>query len=185
MPIFTICQKIGGYKRCFFLSVRRKTNNRLTLFRKCFICGKDIVTTADTPFIRQIANVNGKKQATVYFCSESCKRKSYKHLFDVKADKRRREREAKREKKKKNRRYYFSHAEEIKAKKRSEYSKNREKYLLDQKYNRQKRKINEGECFFFFFTKLKTSAAFPMLLYMDLTKASKERSTPCQPMCQS
>ena len=91
MPTFTICQKIGGYKRCFCLSVRRKTNNRLTLFRKCFICGKDIVTTADTPFIRQIANVNGKKQATVYFCSESCKRKSYKHLFDGNADKRRKE----------------------------------------------------------------------------------------------
>ena len=57
------------------MSVRRKTSNRLTLFRKCFICGKDIVTTADTPFVRQIANVNGKKQATVYFCSESCKQK--------------------------------------------------------------------------------------------------------------
>lgn len=147
MPIFTICQKIGEYKRCFCLSVRRKTNNRLTLFRKCFICGKDIVTTADTPFIRQMANVNGKKQATVYFCSESCKRKSYKHLFDGNADKRRKEREEKRDVKEKNRRYYFSHAEEIKAKKRSEYSKNREKYLLDQKYSRQKRKINEGECF--------------------------------------
>ena len=94
-----------------------------------------------------MANVNGKKQATVYFCSESCKRKSYKHLFDGNADKRRKEREEKRDIKEKNRRYYLSHAEEIKAKKRDEYSKNREKYLLDQKYSRQKRKINEGECF--------------------------------------
>lgn len=89
------------------MSVRRKTNNRLTLFRKCFICGKDIVTTADTPFIRQIANVNGKKQATVYFCSESCKRKSYKHLFDGNADKRRREREEKRDVKEKKQTILF------------------------------------------------------------------------------
>ena len=59
--------------------------SRKTLFRDCFICGKHFSTTADTPFVRQVTNVNGKKQATVYFCSEACKRKSYKHLFDGKA----------------------------------------------------------------------------------------------------
>ena len=32
------------------MSVRRQTANRLTLFRTC---GKQIVTTADTPWVRQ------------------------------------------------------------------------------------------------------------------------------------
>lgn len=31
------------------MSVRRQTANRLTLFRTCGTCGKQIVTTADTP----------------------------------------------------------------------------------------------------------------------------------------
>ena len=30
------------------MSVRRQTANRLTLFRTCGTCGKQIVTTADT-----------------------------------------------------------------------------------------------------------------------------------------
>ena len=81
------------------MSVRRKTNNRMTLFRDCFICGKRFSTTADTPFVRQVTNVKGKKQATVYFCSATCKAKSYKHLFDGKADERRKEREKKGQKK--------------------------------------------------------------------------------------
>lgn len=34
------------------MSVRRKTTNRLTLFRSCATCGREIVTTADTPFMR-------------------------------------------------------------------------------------------------------------------------------------
>lgn len=129
------------------MSIRKKTNNRKTLFRDCFICGKHFSTTADTPFVRQITNVNGKKQATVYFCSESCKNKSYKHLFDGNAEKRRKEREYKRDIKEKNRKYYFLHSEEIKAKKRDEYYKNRESYLLDQKYNRQKRELIKEDRF--------------------------------------
>ena len=79
--------------------------SRKTLFRDCFICGKHFSTTADTPFVRQVTNVNGKKQATVYFCSEGCKRKSYKHIFDGKADQRRKEREEKRDVREKNRKY--------------------------------------------------------------------------------
>ena len=58
------------------MSVRRKTNNRLTLFRKCFICGKDIVTTADTPFIRQIANVNGKNRRPSIFARKVASEKA-------------------------------------------------------------------------------------------------------------
>lgn len=47
------------------------------------------------PLMRQMTNIGGKKQKTVFFCSEGCKRASYKHLFDGKADERRKEREAK------------------------------------------------------------------------------------------
>ena len=91
--------------------------------------------------------MNGKKQATVYFCSEGCKKSSYKHIgwFDGKADIRREEREAKRDIKEKNRRYYLAHAEEIKAKKRKQYQENREEYLLNQKYSREKRKLLERD----------------------------------------
>ena len=123
------------------MSIRRKTVNRKTLYRDCFICGKHFSTTSDTPFMRQITNVNGKKQATVYFCSESCKKKSYKHLFDGKADDRRKERESKRDVKEKNHQYYMKHAEDIKAKKRLYYAENKEEVLLNQKYNREKRKL--------------------------------------------
>lgn len=64
------------------MAVRRRTENRHMLIREYYMCGKIINTTASSPFMRQIANVNGKKQAIVYFCSESCKNKSYKHKFD-------------------------------------------------------------------------------------------------------
>lgn len=37
------------------MSVRRQTANRLTLFRTCGTCGKQIVTTADTPGVCQAA----------------------------------------------------------------------------------------------------------------------------------
>lgn len=53
------------------MSVRRQTANRLTLFRTCGTCGKQIVTTADTPWVRQVER-DGKRQATTYFCSEGC-----------------------------------------------------------------------------------------------------------------
>ena len=36
------------------MSVRRQTANRLTLFHTCGTCGKQIVTTADTPWVRQV-----------------------------------------------------------------------------------------------------------------------------------
>ena len=72
------------------MSVRRQTANRLTLFRTCGTCGKQIVTTADTPWVRQVER-DGKRQATTYFCSEGCFAASYKHVgwFDGKAEERR------------------------------------------------------------------------------------------------
>ena len=130
------------------MSVRKPGSmSRKTLFRDCFICGKHFSTTADTPFVRQITNVNGKKQATVYFCSESCKKKSYKHLFDGKCDERRRERESKRDVTEKNRKYYLKNSEEIRRKRMEKYYENREEELLTQKYNRKKRKLLMDECF--------------------------------------
>ena len=88
------------------MAVRRNTTNRLTLYRTCHTCGKSIVTTADTPFVRQIL-VEGK-QRTCYFCSEACKRASYKYSgwWDGLADARRKAREAARDVREKNRRYY-------------------------------------------------------------------------------
>lgn len=101
------------------MSVRRNTTNRLTLFRTCGTCGHSIVTSADTPWVRQVER-DGKKQATTYFCCEGCFAASYKHigLFDGKAQERRRAREAARDNRERNRRYYAAHAEEIRAKKR-------------------------------------------------------------------
>lgn len=130
------------------MSVRKPgAMSRKTLFRDCFICGKHFSTTADTPFVRQITNVNGKKQATVYFCSASCKKKSYKHLFDGKYDERRMEREPKRDVTEKNRKYYLKNSEEIRRKRMEKYYENREEELLTQKYNRKKRKLLMDECF--------------------------------------
>ena len=116
----------------------------MTLFRNCFICGKHIVTTADTPFVRQITNVNGKKQATVYFCSASCKAKSYKHIFDGKADDRRKDKEEKRSKEK-NKKYYMAHAEKEKRRQKEKYWKNVEQSRLDLNYQRKKRKLLSGD----------------------------------------
>lgn len=101
------------------MSVRRNTTNRLTLFRTCGTCGRSIVTTADTPWVRQVER-DGKKQATTYFCCEGCFAASYKHIgfFGGKAQERRRAREAARDNRERNRRYYAAHAEEIRAKKR-------------------------------------------------------------------
>lgn len=124
------------------MSVRRSdAMSRKTLFRDCFICGKHFSTTADTPFVRQVTNVNGKKQATVYFCSDGCKRKSYKHLFDGNADQRRREREARRDVKEKNHRYYLENADKIKENRRRYYYEKRDECIKSAKYQREKRKL--------------------------------------------
>jgi len=87
------------------MSVRRNTSNRLSLIRTCHTCGKTFRTTAASPFMRQMYNVDGKKQKTCYFCSQTCKQASYKHLFDGKAEERRRQKDANRDVSAKNRRY--------------------------------------------------------------------------------
>ena len=80
------------------MSTKRKVvDKRLTLFRTCGVCGKSFVTTADTPWVRQVPR-DGKRQATTYYCSTTCYQASYKYKgwYDGKTEERRREREKKR-----------------------------------------------------------------------------------------
>ena len=104
------------------MSVRRQTANRLTLFRTCGTCGKQIVTTADTPWVRQVER-DGKRQATTYFCSEGCFAASYKHIgwFDGKAEERRKLKDRNRDPEKERARhqaYQQAHREELREKAR-------------------------------------------------------------------
>ena len=123
------------------MSIRRPdTKYHRYLLRTCETCGKTFWTSAGSPFARQMPK-DGKKQATVYFCSESCKKASYKHLFDGKAAQRRKEREAKRNIKEKNRRYYERHAEQLRERKREQYWADPERARKDNAYQRKKRKL--------------------------------------------
>lgn len=124
------------------MSVRRNTTNRLTLYRTCGTCGRQIVTTADTPWVRQVER-DGKKQATTYFCSEKCFAASYKHIgwYDGKAEERRKLKEARRDWKTKNRKYREAHAEELREKARLRRLDNPGMDAADSAYNRKKRKL--------------------------------------------
>lgn len=128
------------------MSVRKQTANRLTLYRTCGTCGKNIVTTADTPWVRQVER-DGKKQATTYFCCEKCFAASYKHIgwYDGKAEERRREKEARRDWKAKNRHYYAAHAEERREKARLRRLANPGLAAADSAYARRKRKLLAAE----------------------------------------
>lgn len=131
------------------MSVRRNTTNRLTLYRTCGTCGKQIVTTADTPWVRQVER-DGKKQATTYFCSEKCYAASYKHIgwYDGKAEERRRLKDRNRDPEKeraRNRRYHQMHREA-----RREYARQRRlanpgMAAADNAYSRRKRKLLAAE----------------------------------------
>lgn len=110
------------------------------------MCGKNIITTADTPFVRQLPNVNGKKQATVYFCSEHCKESTYKHHFDGLAWKRKELRDQTRNIKEKNYKYYHEHEEDLRERRKIQY------YLMSQDerdkenaYRRLRHSINREE----------------------------------------
>lgn len=105
-----------------------------------------VVTTAASPFMRQIER-DGKRQAITYFCSESCKNASYKHIgwYDGKVEERRKEREKNRDVREKNRRYYAAHAEEIKAKKREYYAAHPGLAAENSRYCRAKKKLLDLE----------------------------------------
>ena len=124
------------------MSVRRDTANRLTLYRTCGTCGRSIVTTADTPWVRQVDR-DGKKQATTYFCCESCFAASYKHIgwFDGKAEERRRAREAARDNRARNRAYNAAHAEERREKARRYRQEHHGLAAADGAFYRKKRRL--------------------------------------------
>lgn len=122
------------------MAVRRDTKNRLTLIRTCGTCGCTFTTTADTPWVRQVPR-DGKKQATTYYCSQTCHRASYKHLFNGKAEQRKKERDAHRDVREKNRRYYERHAEQERARQRKAYWSDPEGHREASRYERKKRKL--------------------------------------------
>jgi hypothetical protein len=126
------------------MSVRRKTNNRLSLIRACQTCGKVFSTTAASPFMRQMPNVDGKKQKTCYFCSQTCKQASYKHLFDGKAAERKAEYDRNRDRRESARRYYAAHAERERERAKTRYWADPEAARADNAYKRQKRKLVMG-----------------------------------------
>jgi len=127
------------------MAVRRNTTNRRTLFRTCGICGKSIITTADTPWVRQIPTIeDGRhRQITTYYCSTGCLQASYKNIgwYDGKADERRKEKEANRDRREYSSRYYAAHREEICARKKAQYWADHEGSLKTIAYNKKKRKL--------------------------------------------
>lgn len=129
------------------MSVRRKTTNRLTLYRTCHTCGKVFRTTADNPFMRQMYNVDGKRQKICYFCSEDCWRASYVHpgWWDGQTEARRKAREAARDVREKNRKYYAAHAAELRQRARERYWSDPEAALEDNRYQRKKRRIQNEQ----------------------------------------
>lgn len=127
------------------MTVRRNTTNRLTLYRTCGTCGKQIVTTADTPWVRQVAR-DGKKQATTYFCCEKCFAASYKHVgwYDGKAEERRKLKDRNRDPVKeraRHRLYREQHAEELREKARLRRLANPGLAAADSAYYKKKRKL--------------------------------------------
>lgn len=125
------------------MSARRNTTNRLNLRRQCHTCGKWIMTTADTPWIRQMTNVDGVKQKTCYFCSLGCKEASYIHKgwYDGKTEQRRLEKEAKRDTREKNRKYYAAHREKELERARKYRAEHLEECRAAVRYNHHKRKL--------------------------------------------
>lgn len=128
------------------MSVRRDTANRLTLFRNCAICGKSIVTTAETPWMRLVEQREGgqRRQRINYYCSATCKAASYKHRFDGKAMERKRARDAARNTKEKNRKYYAAHKEQLREKARARYWADPESARLNNAYAREKKEMIAG-----------------------------------------
>ena len=129
------------------MSVRRKTENRLSLIRTCHTCGLTFPTTAASPWMRQLCNVDGRKQKTCYFCSEACKRASYQYSgwWDGLTQARRAARDAARAKEK-NRRYYAAHAEKERHRARERYWSDPEGARADQEYQRRKRTLAAVQC---------------------------------------
>ena len=130
------------------MSVRKKNaQSRMPLTRQCGTCGREFPTTADTPWVRQVPK-DGKKQATVYYCSTGCFQRSYKHIgwYDGKAEERRKEKERKRDRSAYRQAYYAANAERFKEKARLYRAEHPESVRADNRYYRKKRKLREEKC---------------------------------------
>ena len=131
------------------MSIRKvNAQSRRTLIRTCFQCGQIILTRADTPWIRQLCNVDGKKQYTAYFCSQSCMDASYTYNMDGRAEERKRAKDNRTPEqiREKNRRYYLAHAETERARqKRNYYSRTPEENAAINKHNHAKYKMKQKE----------------------------------------
>lgn len=129
------------------MSIRKNTENRLNLIRTCHTCGRTFSTTASSPWMRQITNVDGKKQKTCYFCSSACFKDSYKHVgfYDGKTEQRRAEREKNRDIKSKNKRYYYAHKDQERARARARYWVDPESARLSNLYNKRKSLLMKQE----------------------------------------
>ena len=123
------------------MSLRKQTTNRLTLFRECGVCGTSFVTTADSPWMRQML-IDGR-QLTKYFCSQSCFHSSYKHkgCWDGKAEERRKAREAGRDVSEKNRLYYERHRTRELERAKARYWADPEAARENNRYQKKKRKL--------------------------------------------
>ena len=103
------------------------------------------MTTADTPWVRQVPR-DGKKMATTYYCSEGCFAASYKHIgwFDGKAEERRRLKDQNRDPERERerwRQYYAAHREERIEAARQRRRENPGLAAADNAYYRRKRKL--------------------------------------------
>lgn len=104
------------------------------------------LTTADTPWVRQVP-CDGKKAATTYYCSSKCLAASYKHIgwYDGKSDERRKDRERKRDNAERCRRYNEMHREERAAYARRRRQENPGLIAADNAYYKKKRRLAEKE----------------------------------------
>lgn len=128
------------------MSVRRNTKNRLFLIRTCHTCGKTFPTTAASPFMRMMPNDDGKYHKIAYFCSETCKKSSYKYNMDGLAWKRRQERPRDKEKRAETwKRYYAENGDKIRAHRRARYQETKDSGLSETQFYRRKRQLLDKE----------------------------------------
>ena len=129
-------------------SVRKNTMNRKTLIRECGTCGAMFLTSADTPWLRQVPR-DGKRQVNTYYCCQSCYKASYKHLFDGKAEERKREWSAVYDRSEarlaRRRERYRQNVEAERAKAKARYWADPEAARAANRYSKQKRKLLENK----------------------------------------
>lgn len=123
--------------------MRKYADKRLTLYRECAVCGKSIVTRADSPWARQVAE--GGRQLQKYYCSSTCLQASYKHkgCYDGLRWLRKKQQEAEREQTRNKRvewaKYYAQNGERIRENRRKRYRENIESERSDNAFYKKNR----------------------------------------------